>query len=364
MRPLALVPLVAAVLALAPAARADACSPLNCAPSQFSLDHGRLLAARAGTTAPIRVLDLRTGATVRRLSAGVVEGRTLVSRSGDLLTWRNLVTGRVTKSARVDAAQLSLVGASQDGARAVLSRSDLNGETFVVVGQGTVERVHFALIGGWEFDALSGSRLYLIHDLPRGYQVRLYDLATHHLRARPLKDPEGSSTIWGSAFARLSSHDGRYLFTLYIAPDGGSMIHQLDLRDAVARCIDLPGNGDLPGTGDFNAAMTTSLALSPDGRTLWAVSPGYGRATAIDVATHRVRTVLRFDGYWQGNAGLAAVAPDGRIAVTEGTRIWVVEPRRRRVVQRGARTVRALGFGAGGRLWAIGRNAAVYSLRL
>jgi hypothetical protein len=365
MRPLALVPLVAAVLALAPAARADACSPLNCAPSQFSLDHGRLLATRAAASGPIRVLDLRTGTTVRRLPAGVVAGDVLVSRAGDLLVWRNLVTGRVLETARVELPQATLVGASQDGSRAVLSRSDLeDGETFVVAGHGAVERVHFALIGGWEFDALSGSRLYLIHDLPRGYQVRLYDLTTHHLRARPLKDPEGSSTIWGSAFARLSSRDARYLFTLYIAPDGGSMIHQLDLRNAVARCIDLPGNGDVPGTGDFNAAMTTSLALSPDGRTLWAVSPGYGRATAIDIATHRVRTVLRFGGYWQGNAGLAAVAPDGRIAATEGTRVWVVEPRRHRVVQSAARTVHALGFGTGGRLWAIGRNAAVYSLRL
>jgi hypothetical protein len=364
MRSLALLPLVAAVLALAPAAWADACSPLDCAPSQFSLDHGRLLATRAATTAPIRILDLRTGVTVRRLPAGVVAGSVLVSRSGDLVVWRNLVSGRVLKSARLDGPQLTLVGASQDGARAVLTRSDLNGETFLVAGDGPVQRVHFALVGGWEFDALSGSRLYLIHDLPDGYQVRLYDLAAQHLRARPLKDPGGSSTIWGSAFARLSSRDGRFLFTLYIAPDGGAMIHQLDLRNAVARCIDLPGNGDVPGTGDFNAAMTTALALSPDGRTLWAVSPGYGRATAIDVATHRVRAVIRFDGYWLGNAGLAAVAPDGRIAVSEGTRIWIVEPRRHRVVQAGARTVRALGFGSGGRLWAIGRNAAVYALRL
>jgi hypothetical protein len=364
MRPLALVPLAAAVLALAPAAHADACSPLNCAPSQFSLDHGRLLAARAATTAPIRVLDLRTGATVRRLPPGVVEGSVLVSRSGSLVTWRNVVTGRVTKTARVVAPQFSLVGASQDGGRAVLSRSDQLGTTFLVAGRGTVDRLRLGPSVGWEFDALSGNRLYLIRDLKRGYQVRLYDLATHHLRARPLKDPNGSSTIWGTAFARLSSRDGRYLFTLYIAPDGGAMIHQLDLRSAVARCVELPGNGDVPGTGDFTAAMTTSLSLSPDGRTLWAVSPGYGRATAIDVATHRVRSVLRFDGYWQGNAGLAAVAPDGRIAVSEGTRIWLVEPRRRQVVQEGARTVRALGFGADGRLWAIGRNAAVYSLRL
>lgn len=364
MRPLAALPLVAAALALAPVARADACSPLDCAPSQFSLDHGRLLVTRAATYKPIRVLDLRTGATVRRLPPGAVQGRVLVSYAGGLLTWRSLLTGHVTKSARVAASQFELAGASQDGARAVLSRFDSNGTTFLVAGHGAVERLHFSGRYGWQFDALSGSRLYLIRDLKRGYQVRLYDLAAHHLRARPLKDPEGSSTIWGSAFARISSRDGRYLFTLYIAPDGGAMIHQLDLRNAVARCIDLPGNGDVPGTTDFEAAMTTSLALSPNGRTLWAVSPGYGRATAIDVATHRVRTVIRFDGYWEGSAGLAAVAPDGRIAVTEGTFIWLVEPGRHRVVQKGQRTVRALGFGADGRLWAIGRNAAVYSLRL
>jgi hypothetical protein len=362
MKMLALVPLLAAALLLPGATRAAACSPLDCAPSQFSLDHGRLLATRSATTAPVRVLDLRTGATVRRLPAGVVQGRVLVSRAHGLLTWHDLVTGRVRKTVRVDVPQTSLVGVSQDGSRAVLSRYDLHGTTFVVAGHGPVQRIQFPTGREWRFDALSGSRLYLIHDVQGGYQVRLYDLAAHHLRVRPLKDPNGSSTIWGTAFARLASPDGRYLFTLYIAPDGGSMIHELDLRDALAHCVDLPGNGDVPGTGDFNAAMTTSLALSPDGRTLWAVSPGYGRATAIGVTTHRVRTVIRFDGWWQGNAGLAATAPDGRIAVSEGSRIWIVEPRRHRVDDVGARTVRALGFGTGGRLWAIGRNAAVYSL--
>ncbi len=361
---LVLLPLAAAALAFAPGAHADACSPLDCAPSQFSLDHGRLLAIRAGTTRPIRVLDLRTGTTVRRLPAGVVEGRTLVSFSRGVLVWHDLVTGRVTKSTRVDVSQFTLVGVAQNGVLAVLSRWDAAGTTLLLVGRGPVERLRFGGRRAWQFDALSGDRLYLIHDLVRGYQVRVYDLAARHLRVRPLKDPDGSSTIWGSAFARLSSADGRYLFTLYIAPDGGAMIHQLDLREAVAHCIDLPGNGDVPGTGQFLAAMTTSLALSRDGRTLWVVSPGYGRATAIDVAGHRVRTVIRFDGYWQGNAGLAAVAPDGRIAVSEQTRIWVVEPRRRRVVQVGTRTVHALGFGADGRLWATGLDGAVYSLRL
>jgi hypothetical protein len=360
MKILALVPLLAAAaLALPGASRAAACSPLDCAPSQFSLDHGRLLATRATTGSPVRVLDLRTGRTVRMLPAGAVAGRALVHLSDDVLTWYDLVTGRITKQAFVrepDVPAFSIVGVAQDGSRAVLARDDSSGTTFLVAGRGAVQRIGFEQGVHWQFDALSGNRLYLIRDLTNGYQVRLYDLAAKRLRARPLKDPDGSSTIWGSAFARLASPDGRWLFTLYIAPDGGAMIHELDLRHAVARCVDLPGDGD------FDAAMTTSLALSPDGRTLWAVSPGYGRATAIDVAAHRVRTVIRFDGYWQGNAGIAVTAPDGRIAATEGTRIWIVEPARHRVVQAGARTARALGFGADGRLWAIGRNAAVYSL--
>lgn len=358
MKTFAPVPLLAVAALLLPSAvRAAACTPLDCAPSQFSLDHGRLLATRPTIRSPIRVLDLRTGATVRRLPAGVVQGRVLVSLSHRLLTWRDLVSGRTTKSAGVSAPQFSLVGVSQDGGRAVLSRTDLlEGTTFLVVGHGPVQRVHFGPGLGWQFDALSGDRLYLIHDLRNGYQVRVYDLVAHHLRARPLKDPDGSSTIWGSPFSRLSSADGRWLFTLYVSPDGAAMIHELDLRDAVARCIGLPGDGNV------NAAWTTSLALSPDGRTLWAVSPGYGRATAVDVRTHRVRDVIRFAHGVTGSDAIAGVAPDGRIAATDGSVIWLVEPRRHRVVDVGLRPARALAFGTDGRLWAIGLNAAVYSL--
>jgi hypothetical protein len=359
MKMLALVPFVAAALAFAPAALADACSPLDCAPSQFSLDHGRLLATRATATSPIRVLDLRTGATVRRLPAGVVERGILVHQSGDVETWFDLATGRVRKQLIVRdplTAVAQTVGASQDGARAVLESDASWKSTFLIVGQGPERRLVFRSAHPWAFDALSGNRLYLIHYLRRGYEIRVYDLAAHHLRARPLKDPNGSSTIWGTAFARLASPDGRYLYTLYIAPDGGSMIHQLDLRNALAHCIDLPGDGSV------NAAWTTSLALSPDGRTLWAVSPGYGRASAIDVGAHRVRDVIRFAHGVTGSNAIAGTAPDGRIAATDGSVIWLVEPRRHRVVDVGLRPARALGFGADGRLWAIGLNAAVYSL--
>ena len=123
-------------------------------------------------------------------------------------------------------------------------------------------------------------RQALPHPVPQsgGYQVRLVDLATGKLASSPLKDPHESGTIWGQPFSRLASPDGRFLFTLYLGSNGGAMMHELDLKAAKARCI------DLPGTGDYGSASSWALSLAPDGRTLWAVSPGYGRVVGIDVA--------------------------------------------------------------------------------
>src|SRR4051794_1976857 len=57
---LALVLVVAAVL-LPGAAVGAACSPLNCAPSQFSLANTQLLGFRSSATAPVTIVDLATG---------------------------------------------------------------------------------------------------------------------------------------------------------------------------------------------------------------------------------------------------------------------------------------------------------------
>ena len=142
----------------------------------------------------------------------------------------------------------------------------------------------------WQFDALRGNHLFLIRFLATGgYQVLLYHLDTGKLDAQPLKDPHESGTIWGSPFSRLASSDGRYLFTLYIASNGGAMIHELDLKAATARCI------DLPGTGDYGSATSWALVLSKDGRTLRAVSPGYGRVVSIDVRSRKVSDAFRID---------------------------------------------------------------------
>ena len=142
----------------------------------------------------------------------------------------------------------------------------------------------------WDFDALRGDNLFLIKYLSGGgYQVRLLHVASGKLEAKPLKDPHESGTIWGQPYSRLASTDGRYLFTLYIGSNGGSMIHALDLDTAKARCI------DLPGTGDYLASTAWGLALARGGHTLWAANPSHGRVVGIDVRTRKVTRAFRID---------------------------------------------------------------------
>lgn len=358
-----LVLLLAIVIALLPgAARSAGCSPLNCAPSQFTVAGGALLAVRGSIDDPVRVLDLTTGATRWRLPQGIAVGDTLVHRDGRLVTWFDVAHGTRLRDATLEApGAFSLVGLSQRGEWAVLQRTQTRSTTFVLLSP---RASHTVVLGGnaWSFDALRADRLYLIKGLQNGYEVRLFDLASDRLEPTPLKDPGGSSIIWGVPFARAASPNGQFLLTLYIGPDGGSMVHILDLVHATARCVDLPGDGD------YSAATTTALAVSGDGRTLWAVSPGYGRVVTIDIAAHRVVDAFRFQpGAWTGNAaGMAVPAPGGqRIAVTDAEHIWLVDPAQHTVATPIAHVVVGLGFSRDGRtLWVVGARSRVSAVVL
>ena len=137
------------------------------------------------------------------------------------------------------------------------------------------------------------------------------------------------------------------------------MVHQLDVRAGVAKCI------DLPGSGDFNSGTSYTLTASPDGRTLWAVATGYGKVVAIDVAGARVRQTFDFQAATAANptSGVAAVSHDGaRLAVTTGAKLWFVSLSDKRVEMR-PRVAIALGFAPDGKtLWTLGQKSRVTSV--
>jgi hypothetical protein len=355
--------LAAAVLpASAPAA---GCSPLSCASSGTALGHGLLAVRPTGANGPVNVVDLRTGVLKWKLPSGVLQGHMLVTHSNPgEVEWIDALSGRQTRTATYTSdVEVGLVGASQDAARAVLQGWDKAAKqtVFVMVGAGPQKTISVPT-EQWGFDALSSSSLYLLHYFKTGYEIRRYDLATGTLLAKPLKDPRASSTIWGIPWSRVSSEDGRYLFTLYVGSNGASMVHQLDLRTSTARCI------DLPGTGDFAAASSYALELSHDGRTLWAVSPGYGRVVAIDVRTKRVETAFRFargSGYSETpTASVSSLSADGsQIAVGIGGELWLVQTARRSVVHAKPHAAVALGFSPDGTtLWAVQKGGAAVRL--
>jgi hypothetical protein len=343
--------LVAAAVLLPSAAHAAACSPLTCAASQFSLAGGTMLGFRTSVGSPVRVVDLRTGATKWVLPAGVTAGDLLVHQQARTLVWYDASGGTRLRAVALAAKGYRLAGVSQDGTRAVVTRVS-NGATSLSVVSARGERT-IALSGrNWSFDALRGDKLFLIRYLNEGgYQVRLVHVGSGRLEAKPLKDPHESGTIWGSPFSRLSSSDGRYLFTLYIGSNGGSMVHELDLKTAKARCI------DLPGTGDYRSSTSWALVLAKDERTLWAVSPGYGRVVAIDVATRRATNAFRIQlPRWNLGMGTSAtLSPDGgQLAIADRESVAVVGLAEQKVLERNAAHALALGYSPdGATLWKL-----------
>src|SRR4029079_1317885 len=154
----------AAVSLIPSAAHAAACSPLNCAASQFSLADGSLLGFRARADAPVNVVDLKTGQTRWTLPSGVVGGNLLAHQDGMSIVWYDASRG-TTPTARVTLATVgSLGGVSQDGSGAVFMRISPGGTTFTIVS-GSEQRDVVVPGRPWDFDALRGNNLFLIRYL-------------------------------------------------------------------------------------------------------------------------------------------------------------------------------------------------------
>lgn len=177
--------------------------------------------------------------------------------------------------------------------------------------------------------ATDGSGVFVISYLPpaapTSYQVRRLDLATGEVGDVYSIDHELQEAMGGTARVQRWDPSGRRLYTLYTVDDPHArperaFVHVLDLEEQWAHCVDLP----LGFAGEREDAAT--LALSPDGRRLYAADLSVGQVAEID--TEQV-AFLRAGDLGPVNDAAAAtstVLPDGRLLVGDGAQVIGVDP--------------------------------------
>jgi hypothetical protein len=222
----------------------------------------------------------RTTLAVRPRPGGeVLRKRTLPGRWGIPLLTFNGETGGLSHDGRL------LVLSTKRFGQPLRARS-----AFVVVDTrrlAVTRRID--LPGHFAYDVLSpnGRILYLIeHFSPSEilrYRVRAYDLKRGRLLPGAIVDKrEPDEPMSGIPSARISSPDGRKVFTLYVNQEH-PFVHLLDTVSRAAFCIDLPHETDL------RALETATLRLTRGGRTLTIHgTAGMGAHHVVDVKTLRV----------------------------------------------------------------------------
>jgi hypothetical protein len=203
-------------------------------------------------------------------------------------------------------------GLSQDGKTIVLGDAAAvyprTTSGFLVVNLATQAVRHsIRLKGDFAYDALSpdAKRLYLIQRVDANdqsrYVVRGYDLV--HGRLLPGRIADRTQRSWvmqGYSTSRVTSADGRWVYTLYDNPGGFPFVHALDTVRGVAHCI------GLPWFGSETAVYNMRLGLKDGGRTL-AVHWLSGKPwLAVSTSTWRVSPDRRgFPWLWAAVGGTA-----------------------------------------------------------
>ena len=173
-------------------------------------------------------------------------------------------------------------GLSHDGRTLVVaSRS----RYVVLDARSLAVRRDVRLRGKFSYDALSptGRTLFLIQYLPgrvSHYYVRAYDVRAGRLLPQIVFDAreKDEGPMSGYPVTRASGPSGRWVYTLYVRPNGARFVHALDSVDRRAYCVDLPGKG--------NNSWRAKLELKP-GRL--AVVAGTKRLALIDTKTLRLK---------------------------------------------------------------------------
>jgi hypothetical protein len=236
-------------------------------------------------------------------------------------------------------------GTSPDGRWLVLERYDQSGEDvpsashfLLLTTSPLAVSARVDLNGFFDFDAVSndGKRIYLIQYAgTKAYYVRMYDLAAGRLDPQIVFDKsDGTDAMSGLRLSGVASRDGAWLLSAYAREHDSPFVHALSLDGPLAFCIDLPGKG----YQEDGAAFQWSLAMSPDGSTLYAVNLSTGDLAQISLqdAPHIARTVhLAVPKSTRGliqtveakemGANAAFVSEDGHTLVAGGSTgvVWI-----------------------------------------
>ncbi len=243
----------------------------------------------------VKVLDSGTGTVVRELPIGTPASDwsryyivTQLSGSAQLKAI-DPASGRTIAQATIPASyslpdiasQGPTAGISPNGQWLALTQKGAS--TNFLVGSSSLtdsfKTIH--VNGDFVFDALSndGKSLYLIQKMtdPNHYQVRLYDVAAGALMPQPVVDKrEPNEPMNGIRGDSAADSTGNYVYTVYIR-DGGPFIHALPLDEPIAWCVDLPSTA----SNDMERQFHWALALSRDGRTLYAANEAVGTVAVM-----------------------------------------------------------------------------------
>src|SRR5262245_22580002 len=158
---------------------------------------------------------------------------------------------------------------SFDGKTLVLAPTKLSvaSSSFKIVDTATLRvKKTVTLRGNYAFDALSpqAGLLYLVKYSGQDtshYVVKAVNLRTGKLLPGRIADKTQESWVMeGLPVTRISSADGRSVYTLYANPAGYAFVHALDTVGRSAHCVGIPWKGST----DRHWAMR--LALRSDGK--------------------------------------------------------------------------------------------------
>jgi DNA-binding beta-propeller fold protein YncE len=253
-------------------------------------------AASTSSSQLVAVINSRSQTAEGRLPLGALspDGKHLYTVSSNALQDIDPHSGAIVRTLKLPGS-FNLPPATLGGIPGGLSQ---NGQWLVLQTSGAQTSSHMLLIGTaqlkvtnridldgtFEFDAIdnTGTRLYLIEytNITQGYyRVRVYEVAAGQLGSYTVIDKGGNGTPEPMTGVRLSgvfSPDGQWLYSVYARQNSGAFVHALNLSQPFAFCL------DLPDSGSPTDAFHWSLALTADGKHLYAANGAMGTVTQID----------------------------------------------------------------------------------